>query len=180
MGHSGSEERLGKGHPGRLDDQRDFGFPNGLPFSTFDSSSGRAFGATGIGTGLLMCRPQAQQVADAQGRIQDRLAHYFNPNWLSQAQDVPNGSSGATGYGNVPRNSFRGPFQQNWDFSVGRRFGIREGMNLAFRADFFNIFNHPIFQQPAVVQVATPATAGQITATTIPARLIQFGLRFAF
>ncbi|HKR02771.1 MAG TPA: carboxypeptidase-like regulatory domain-containing protein [Pyrinomonadaceae bacterium] len=171
-------------------------YQNGLPFSIFDSASGGAFGATGIGTGLLVCRPLSQQIASlpgctpgetttidqllTTGSVQNRVDHYINPNFVSQATLVPSGATGATGYGNVPRNAFRGPFQQNWDLSVLKGFHLGERHQFQFRADFFNLFNHPVFREPSAVQVTTPATFGQITQTAVPARLIQFGLKYSF
>jgi hypothetical protein len=167
-------------------------FQNGLPFSVTDSGGGGIFGG-GVSTGQLICRPLSQQVSNAPGctpgtaytaaaaatagSIQDRLNHYLDPNFFSTSATAPNSAgSGATLYGTIPRNAFRGPFQQDWDFAVAKRFRLSEKGRLDFRADFFNIFNHPIFQLPASVSIATPTTFGQITNTTIPARLIQFGL----
>lgn len=34
------------------------------------------------------------------------------------------------------------------DFALRRRFTLTEGTSLQFRADFFNIFNHPNFSNP--------------------------------
>jgi hypothetical protein len=65
-----------------------------------------------------------------------------------------------------------------WDFAVLKAFKLSERSRLDFRADFFNIFNHPVFALPATAAIATQSTFGQITITTIPARLIQFGLHF--
>ncbi len=42
----------------------------------------------------------------------------------------------------VSRNSFRGPGLWNLDLSVSKTFPIHERMNLEFRAEGFNIFNH--------------------------------------
>lgn len=171
-------------------------YQNGLPFSISDSTSGGAFGNLGNGTGITACRPTAEQISSlpgctpgqsstapqgqTPGSIQNRLDHYLNPNVFSTAPIVPNGTAGATAYGSVPRNSFRAPFQQNWDFSIAKGFRLTERHSLAFRAELFNLWNHPIFQTPAVVNIATPATFGQITDTAIPARLIQFGLKYQF
>jgi hypothetical protein len=108
----------------------------------------------------------------------NRLDHYLNPNFVSTAALVPNGASGATGYGEIPRNAFRGPMQQNWDFSLIKNFQIKEGHHFSARMDVFNLWNHPIFRFPSTIQIATPATFGQITETAVPARLIQFGLTY--
>ena len=168
-------------------------YQSGLPFSITDSTSGGAYGG-GTGTGQLICRPLAEQISTmpgctpgatstlenllTSGSIQSRLAHYLNPNYVSQAALVANGAAGATGYGNVPRNAFRGPFQQNWDFSVQKRFHIKESHEFLFRTDIFNVWNHPVFGFPSSVALASPATFGQITQTVVPARLIQFGLSY--
>jgi len=112
------------------------------------------------------------------GSIGSRLDHFLNPNFVSQAPLVPNGATGASGYGDLPRNSFRGPMQQNWDFSLIKSFHIRESHAFQARMDVFNLWNHPIFRFPSTVQIATPASFGQITETAVPARLIQFGLSY--
>lgn len=171
-------------------------YQSGLPFSILDSTSGFAYGATGIGTGLLVCRPLAQQIPTLPGcvpgqptqvsdllltgPVQSRLNNYINPNFVSTSVPVLNGTSEATGYGNVPRNAFRAPFQQNWDFSVTKRFAVMERHQFNIRMDVFNLWNHPIFQTPSSVGVASPATFGVITSTAIPARLIQFNLGYKF
>src|ERR1019366_8725075 len=52
--------------------------------------------------------------------------------------------------GNVARDSMRGPSFSNVDFSVIKDTSLkfREGASLEFRAEFFNIFNHPNFITP--------------------------------
>lgn len=170
-------------------------YQNGLPFSTADGSSGGAFG-TAVGTGVLVCNAKqdtslptctpgtpttVQQVAVINGSIQNNLNHFINPNFVSQAGNVPNGAGAATGFGNIPRNAFRGPFQQDWDFSVAKTFRFAERHQFKFRADFFNLFNHPVFRFPSTVDVSnSTGTFGQITETALPARLIQFGLKYNF
>jgi len=50
--------------------------------------------------------------------------------------------------GDLGRNTVRGyPFSQ-WDFSVHREFPIHESMKLQFRAEMFNVLNHPNFGPP--------------------------------
>ena len=47
--------------------------------------------------------------------------------------------------GTVGRNSLRGPAFFQWDMSAMKNFAITEGLKLQFRADIFNILNHPNF-----------------------------------
>lgn len=87
-------------------------------------------------------------------------------------------------YGNVGRNSLRGPSVFNWDFSVFRNFDLGEQRQIQFRAEFFNIFNTPQFdlpvgniQDPRFGQsVSTISTAGGFASN----RQVQAGLKFLF
>ena len=153
-------------------------YQNGLPFSVTDSTSGGAFGQTGGGTASLSgtCGDTASMYTT--GSQSDRLAHYLNPACFRTASLVPNGAPGATGFGDAPRNAFRGPYQQNWDFSLLKNFRLRENHDLIFRMDIFNVWNHPVFRFPSAVNIGTASTFGQITETAVPARLIQFGLNY--
>jgi hypothetical protein len=51
-------------------------------------------------------------------------------------------------FGNMSRNMFPDTGFVNFDFSVGKNFHFGEAMRLQFRAEFFNIFNHPNFANP--------------------------------
>jgi len=59
---------------------------------------------------------------------------------------APNGQQGSLG-----RNVVRGFPVSQLDFAVRRKFILHEGFNLQFRAEFFNLFNHPNFGSPADV-----------------------------
>jgi len=50
--------------------------------------------------------------------------------------------------GNLPRNALRGFGAAQWDFAVHREFPIRERLKLQFRAELFNVLNHPNFAPP--------------------------------
>src|SRR5262249_44285791 len=50
--------------------------------------------------------------------------------------------------GNLGRNVLRGFDATQADIAVQRQFRITEGTGLRFRAEFFNIFNHPNFGNP--------------------------------
>src|SRR5690242_319536 len=104
-------------------------YQSGLPFSITDSSSGGAFGESAGGTASFsgLCNiPQSY----TRGSTADDLAHYLNPTCFRTSSVVPNGAPGATGFGDVPRNAFRGPFQQNWDFSLIKDIRIKESHDL--------------------------------------------------
>jgi hypothetical protein len=78
-----------------------------------------------------------------------------------------NGTPGAT-IGTVGRNSLRGPAYFQLDLSEAKNFPITERVTMQFRADIFNIFNHPNFENPSggicnSVQSATPATPASCT-----------------
>lgn len=48
--------------------------------------------------------------------------------------------------GNFPRNGIRSPYGiDQTDLALRRRFNITERVKLDFRAEFFNLFNHPMF-----------------------------------
>ncbi|HEX3248162.1 MAG TPA: TonB-dependent receptor, partial [Pyrinomonadaceae bacterium] len=152
-------------------------YQSGLPFSVTDSTSGGAFGQTGGGTASFsgQCNIPSSYT---RGSTADQLAHYLNPACFRTSTVVTNGAAGATGFGDVPRNAFRGPFQQNWDLSIIKSIRVKESHDLRFRMDVFNLWNHPVFGFPTAVNIGTVSTFGQITTTVVPARLIQFGLNY--
>ena len=51
----------------------------------------------------------------------------------------------SSGFGNVPRNFVRGFGAWQMDLAIRRDFPIRERLKLQFRAEAFDIFNHPNF-----------------------------------
>lgn len=68
------------------------------------------------------------------------------------------------GLGNVGRNVLRAPGFFQWDFSAAKNFPVTERLTVQFRADFFNILNHPNFGNPDVgicsalsVPITTPS-----------------------
>ena len=67
--------------------------------------------------------------------------------------------TGFTAVGNMSRNALGGPFQQNWDFSLIKTTKLTERISFDFRAEFFNIFNHPSFTSPEA-GIGNPLEAG--------------------
>jgi hypothetical protein len=157
-------------------------YQSGLPFSVTDSTSGGAY-ATALGTARFICN--GAESAYTQGSTAQIVANYLNPACFTTVPVVPFGTPGATGWGNSPRNAFRGPFQQNWDFSLMKRISVTERQSFELRMDVFNLFNHPVFRIPSAsssvnIGSGSPSTFTRITETAVPARLIQFGLRYSY
>ncbi len=89
--------------------------------------------------------------------------------------------------GNLGRGVIRGPGLFNLDAALLKDTRIRENIRLQFRAEFFNILNHPNFFIPATnlamfAGTAINPTAGLITQTNpgTTARQIQFALKLNF
>jgi hypothetical protein len=81
--------------------------------------------------------------------------------------------------GNSGRNILIGPGFRNLDFSVTKDTAIRENKErIEFRAEFFNLTNHPNFGQPSAV--LDTAQFGKIFALAGINRQIQFGLKLYF
>lgn len=186
---------------------------SGTPFSVTDSGAGTAF----LGPGLASATLGAQLVSGdsigggtTSGGIHDRV----NNRYLNPANFVPaplisaadGGDGSVTAFGNLGRNIYRGPHQQNWDFSLIKNFKLSERQSLRFTTDFFNIWNHVNFANPSINDIETaicnpltttvaqgcaPANGigyfdsahtpfGKIFSTVGTPRLIQFSLRYSF
>jgi hypothetical protein len=50
--------------------------------------------------------------------------------------------------GTLPRNALRGFGATQWDFAAHREFPIHESLKMQFRAEMFNVLNHPNFGSP--------------------------------
>jgi len=88
--------------------------------------------------------------------------------------------------GSGGRNEIYGPGMFNVDFSVFKDNKIRENLNLQFRAEFFNAFNHVNYNSPLANSTlfnsdGTPAAgAGTFDSTSTSSREIQFALKLIF
>jgi hypothetical protein len=88
------------------------------------------------------------------------------------------GPSGGALFGDLGRNVIRGPFQQNWDMYLSKKFPITERLNLTFRSEFFNVFNHPNFVT-AGTAFGTPSF-GIYSSTVGNPRVLQLALKLDF
>jgi hypothetical protein len=190
-------------------------FQSSLPFSVLDSNGGNAFlGAGTSPVGASLAPGATIGSAMTSGSISQRLSGYLNPGTFEAnpylyypttpagqcaTLNDKSGNTCTTGFGDLGRNIYRGPFQQNWDFSLIKHLKLTERQDLRFAADFFNLWNHPNFGTPLVTDIETavcqagvsgcpsngilPASAtpfGHIVNTTGTPRLIQFSLRWSF
>jgi hypothetical protein len=110
---------------------------------------------------------------------------YLNLNCFALAPPV----AGGVLVGNAGRNRFYGPGLKTVDFSTFKNVQLMERLKLQFRAEFFNILNHPNFAPPNFLNDANnsvafdaggapiPASAGVLGSTSTTSRQIQLGLK---
>jgi len=159
---------------------------SGAPFSVTDSGAGTAFLGPGLASATLGAQlaPGGSIAAGStSGDIHGRLGGYLNLGNFVAAPFISaadGGDGSVTAFGNLGRNIYRGPSQQNWDFSLIKNFKITERQDIRFTTDFFNVWNHANFANPAINDVENPGAFGQIISTVGTPRLIQFSLRYAF
>jgi Carboxypeptidase regulatory-like domain len=95
-------------------------------------------------------------------------------------------------FGNVGRNFLIGPKLNNFDFGLYKNNRVSERFNVQFRAQIYNLFNHPNFGSPTLSFAAptatnpNPSNFGVVRATRAPrgdassSRQIEFGLKLYF
>ena len=130
----------------------------GLPFSAVLQTS-----TTNTGTSS---RP------DQVGKVQypRTLQRWFDPSAFA--------TPAAYTFGNAGRNILNGPGRFNWDMSLFKHFVIREQTRFEFRAEAFNVLNHPQFGLPNA-NIGN-AQVGLINSIVGNPRQLQMGLRFQF
>ncbi len=88
--------------------------------------------------------------------------------------------------GNAGRNYLSGPGQFNTDLSFYKNNKLSERVNLQFRAELFNLTNHPNFAPPIDNSTlfnqdgSAVGLAGTLSSTQTPERQLQFGVRVNF
>jgi hypothetical protein len=140
---------------------------SGSPYSITDSGGAVFYGTTGSRASYAAGATLA--TAELSGSTESRLNEYFNT-----AAFVRPGNY----FGNVGRNTMRGPFQRNVDLSVSKRFPIKERIAAEFRAEFFNVMNLVNFSSPNGSIAST--SFGIITATEGNPRIVQFAMKVLF
>ena len=177
---------------------------SGLPIDIVDSNAGSLYFGSNNGLSRPNWAPGATR-STATSNIP--AGYFFNPFAFARpmvlaGQLIPSSNGTATAsatgtdFGNVGRNVLRGPKQMNVDFSIIKRFPIRESKNIEFRAEFFNLFNHVNFANPISNFNAVPSSNispttgqiinnnpgdfGRINSTSNNPRLIQFAVKLNF
>jgi hypothetical protein len=86
--------------------------------------------------------------------------------------------AGTRHFGNLRRNAFLGPAFHNFDFSLAKNTKLGEKVTMEFRADFFNVFNHPNFGNPLMpafsVNLENNGTVRPLSPTTGPCAAAPF------
>ena len=146
-------------------------------------------GITSVSTGNWFTILDANGVANSDGQQRPDLignprAAPCVPNTFFNTCAFADPASGS--FGDVSRNSVQGPGYQIWDFSLFKNFSISERAKLEFRAEFFNVFNHPNLQfaksgPQNSINTTTFGTPefGFLTAARDP-RQIQLALKLSF
>lgn len=143
----------------------------GTPVTVYNRDSGQGLGGIATDpTAPFFANVNAGVPLINPGDLKANLRNYINPAAFFRA---PRGT-----YGNSGRGMFRAPGQSSIDFSVFKDFKIRERFNTQFRTEMFNILNKANFGAPG--NNIDNASYGQITSTTVNARLIQMALKFTF
>ncbi len=145
---------------------------SGLPFTIYSGVQQTGVGSNGVD------RPDqiAQPVLSTSRKVRE---DYFGMTAANASFfAIPLGR-----FGNLGRDTFRGPALHNFDFGVikdtpiGRR-GNGEVAALEFRAEFFNLFNLTNFGLPA--NIIKGSGFGEISRTASNSRQIQFSLKLIF
>jgi hypothetical protein len=134
---------------------------SGLPFTV---KSGTDRSLTGIGL------DNADLVGDYTRPSGADVTQWFNPTAFVQAAPGT--------FGNVGRNSLRGPGYTSLDLAVFRNVPVSARLRLQLRAEAFNALNHTNFLNPNAT-VTAGANFGKILSAYDP-RVIQFGVKVLF
>jgi hypothetical protein len=168
----GHGQRYGAGAGGAMDRLIGGYQLNGIyTYSTGNPFSVAVAGVDRSNTGTFSGGLQRANLTGAGGGISGPhiVNEWFNTNAFVVAPENT--------FGNSSRNLLDGPPINNLDFSLIKVMPIVEGVKLDFRAELFNILNHPQFELP--VSDPTNPAFGQLNAVRA-AREIQFALKLNF
>jgi hypothetical protein len=104
--------------------------------------------------------------------------NWFNPSAFS----VPANTGPGTGFGNIVKDSLRGPRYTVWNGALVRTFPVFRESNLEFRMEYFDILNHTILNNPSTSNPVSSSTSfGTIGGENgAGPRIGQFALKYNF
>jgi len=161
-------------------------FHSGYPFSMLNSGVRSAAGIVnlnGLATNSFL--------ADWVGGTTD-FPSCTTPNISCYTKSQFATSANQKDFGNIPRNSFRGPGYFDTDMNVNKTFAVKERYKLLVGMYFFNLMNHPNFDLPGnnlaagnfgqiLGTVPPPSSAyGSFQGSAVSGRVIQTQVKFTF
>jgi hypothetical protein len=123
---------------------------------------------SGLGADITRANNNGQS-AELSGDAVSRLNRWFDTSVFSQPAPFTLGNVRV-----LP--DVRNDTVKNLDLSLFKEFQILERARMQFRAESFNLFNHPVFGTPNTS--VTSNTFGVVTSQSNSPRQIQFGLKF--
>ena len=123
------------------------------------------------GTGEFFPRPDLVGDPYAGSHTPDsylNLSAFAVPCTLDPSGDGSAGSClpGSYRFGTLGRNSLRGPGYRNFDLALVKTTKVNERLQIQFRAEFFNVFNHPNFGSPLYPGYSADASLNGIDTQT--------------
>ena len=172
------------------------GFSTGIPLTVTDGTTygDNAGVGNAVGSGSYVDRtgdPSANIPSNSLLQGPSFSKFFYNPGAFATPTGLTFGDSG--------RDSLRNPGRTNFDMALFKHFAIKESKAIEFRAEAFNIFNHPEWSGPgatagmscaggpnnsglAIPVAWDPGALGtlfEINSAHVP-RILQFGLKFLF
>ena len=146
----------------------------GFPVKISDGK-GNSLTALNLGTGTLRPDVVGGCGKGTSGSSVSRVKDWFNASCFTHATGYTFGDEARVDA------TLRQQGVVNFDFAVFKRTPITERVNVEFRTEFFNLFNHPQFGPPNGTCCSdNNKNFGVVTNTVNLPRLIQFGLKFNF
>jgi hypothetical protein len=157
---------------------------SGLPFTPVDLGTSGLLSSSGYG-GTVFATPTTSVTNQTCGGATSAGPSCINPSLYTTSLN---------GFGNLGRNTLRGPDYFNSDFSIMKYIHIPkwEQAKLGIGAQFYNVFNHPNFDMPVgnvassqfgnVLRTVSGPTSpfGSVLGADASPRLIQLKAQFTF
>lgn len=174
----------------------DFFARTGLPYTLVNNAISATLQGAGYGSSSTLVDVFGIQTAPG-GSGANCKTTFSNPQpnrgvCLNPADFATATAATQSTFGNVTRNSLRGPSYWNSDFSLMKHTKIHERAEMVIGAQFFNVFNHPNFDEPVadisssrfgqIIKTVSPPTTmfGSVLGADASPRLVQLKLQFRF